>query len=559
MICKSVVWDETPHFWIGGYLLNYFRWDVPESKLLKWSLLLLLTFIPVMLTISDYGVTFDEPIYMEASWHIQKWLSLDSREMFNPIVIDCHWKTDPGRNVHPSGLKWLYIAAQKSIFWEKDPYLQNRTLNVLVFTISLLLFLRWWHGNSFWKGAFFILLLLSIPRFFAHIHFAATDIPMTSLLLVFLVCLHKTLFRKSFWLAGCVLGIFTSIKITSTLLAFPVLLVFLIWHRHEWKVVLPHIIMTCLIGLLVFYALNPDWWFSPLSRCRELLTQSLTRRLWTPFTVYFGGHFYNYRAPFYYPFTMFFITTPLLHILFLFSGLTFFFIDKQLRVNLKKVLVFICLVFPLLLLTLPMSPAHDGVRYLLPSFPFAACFMTLGLEKLWHLVTDHSSFSLIKRAAMWVAAAGAITLLAGDLHNPARYPPFELSYYNKIVGGLSGAHRRGYETTYWFEILNDDVLEQLNEFCAGSTVYLPHTPTDFYFKHMIKDRRIEFRPVQDHQKADFMLIIGRPFVGYWEFRTLPIFRQEGKIPIPVWEISLDSIPLLRLYRIGKFKPEKDVH
>jgi len=196
-----------------------------------------------------------------------------------------------------------------------------------------------------------------------------------------------------------------------------------------------------------------------------------------------------------------------------------------------------------------MSPAHDGIRYLLPAFPFAVCFMTRGVEKLWNFIRDQSGAHPIKAVARWITAAATMALFAVDLHNPARYPPFELSYYNRIVGGLSGAHQSGYETTYFWEILNDDILDQLNERCAGSFVYFPLTPTDYFFKHMLRFQKIEFMPIRDPKRADFMLIIGRPFTKFWEARTYPIFRKEGKIPIPIWDISLDSIPLLKLYSI----------
>jgi len=121
------------------------------------------------------------------------------------------------------------------------------------------------------------------------------------------------------------------------------------------------------------------------------------------------------------------------------------------------------------------------------------------------------------------------------------------------VGGISGAFRRGYETTYWWEIINDDVLERLNQLCKGSYVYFPLSPTDHYFKHMIHANKIDFNPTQDFRKANFMLILGRPYVTFWEVHTWPQFREQGKRPIPIWDISLDSVPLLKLYFIEKQK------
>jgi hypothetical protein len=179
--------------------------------------------------------------------------------------------------------------------------------------------------------------------------------------------------------------------------------------------------------------------------------------------------------------------------------------------------------------------------------------MMLGLEKIWNFVRKGYPACPLRMAARLIIAAGALVLFAGDIYNQARYPPFELSYYNKIVGNLSGAHQRGYETTYWLEILNDPVLVRLNEVCAGSLVYFPLSPTDLFFEHMLDKKKINFVQTHKPEKAEFMLIIGRPFVGFWEAKTWPIYRQMGKTPTAVWEISLDSVQLLRLYRIQRGK------
>ena len=497
-----------------------------NNKAALCALFLLLIVIPLTLTLSDYGITFDEPIYMEASKNIGKWLSLEPAQLFSQNEIEYHWKTDPRRNIHPSGLKWLYLVAQKAIFWEKDFYQQNRVLNIFILAFSLLAFFLWWGGNSLFRAVVFTLLLLSIPRFYAHTHFAATDIPMTSFLLLFLVSLTNFFFGKTFWLAGILLGAFASIKITSAVLTIPVLLVFLVWYRHDWKTVLLRIIVICSISLLVFYVLNPDWWFSPFLRCREFLIQSLTRRSWSPFTVYFAGQFYSYRGPFYYPFAMFLITTPILHIMFLFLGIIHFFSDRRLHRDLKMVLAFTSLVSPFLIMALPISPTNDGVRYLLPAFPFAACFMTIGLERLLNFVKKPLNTSIVRRAFRWVVAAFSVTLLAMDLHNPARCPPYELSYYNGIVGGISGSLRNGFESTYWGEIFNDNNLRQLNRLCAGSRVYFPFYPPDLFLRNLQNSNKIKFYPVVRSKHSDFMVIFGRPFTSFWEEKTTTLTDQK---------------------------------
>ena len=130
--------------------------------------------------------------------------------------------------------------------------------------------------------------------------------------------------------------------------------------------------------------------------------------------------------------------------------------------------------------------------------------------------------------------------------------PFELSYYNGIVGGVSGANTHGYETTYWWEILNDNVIKKINKFCDKSYVYFPLPPTDLYFINMVISQKFKFKPSYDINKAEFMLIIGRPYIEYWERQTFPLFKKQNKLFLPVWSISLDSVPIIKLYIIKDY-------
>jgi len=530
----------------NNYRINI---NILKHSLFKWTILFAILFLPLWATLSDYGITCDEPIYMEATLNIKKWLSLETADKLKREIIDQYWKPDPRRNIHPSGLKWFYVIAQKTIFWEKDAYMQNGIFNILLFSISVIIFLNWWNRNSFWRHLFFVLILLTIPRFFAHIHFPATDIPMTSFLLLFLVCLERTLLGKGFWVAGLVLGFLASIKITSLLLTFPIFLAMIIGHRDKLITVLVRLSLVCLVGLIFFYIINPDYWYSPFSRSFEFLSQTLTRKTWTPVTLFFNGHYYSYRGPFYYPFIIFLITTPILHIVLLLTGLVSCSLNNNLRKDFKTTLLFICLLFPFIILALPISPAHDGIRYLLPAFPFALCFMVVGLEKLWLFMKNQSKIGFGMVFSRYAVAIIMVTLFAIDIYGPARFPPFELSYYNKIVGGISGAYKRGYETTYWWEIINDDVIEHLNNLCGNAYVYFPLSPTDLFFTHMTKANKINFRPTQKPNEAEFMLIYGRPFVGFWEFHSRSTLKKNHIKPYKIWEISLDSVPLMRLYRL----------
>ncbi len=537
---------------LSSYPKKYF-----EARPVQALLLFLLFSAPILFTLSDYGITQDEPIYMEASRSIRQWLSLDLRNMLSRESIEEHWKTDPLRNVHPSGVKWLYLIAQGTVFWEKDPYTQNRLFFIFVFAGSLILFLQWNFAPSLSKSILAILLVLSIPRFFAHAHFAATDMPMTAFLMLFTVAASRSMAQGNPWLAGILLGILASIKVTSVLLALPLLAHFLILHRDAAKKALRTVLLLGLTAGLTFYVLNPDWWYSPFSRATEFITQTVTRKHWAPLSVYFGGTVYHYRGPFTYPFIMFFITTPVLHLLCLLAGFGYFLSDKTRRTDPRMIAGFVGFFTPFVLLGLPLSPTIDGIRYLLPAFPFAVCWMTTGFMVLWNFIARSPGKSLVPAAFRVGLAVVSLALFALDVQNPARKPPYELSYYNSSVGGLAGAHQRGYETTYWWEILNDSALQELNSLTSGSRVYFPLLPTDLFFKHAMEKRKLAFSVAEDLREAEFLLIFGRPNVSYWEKLTQSTLNRVGKTLSPVWEISIDSVPLLQLHKIGQIVRGKE--
>lgn len=516
--------------------------------LCKFIFLFIITLAPLYATTSDYGITSDEPIYQEAAREIIKWLNLPLDKMINRSAINKYWKTDPGRNVHPSGTKLLYITAQKLIFWEKEPYRQNAILNIIIFSFSIVAFFYWYFKGNLSDCLISIIILLSIPRFFAHAHFPATDIPMLSFLMLLATSMDIVAdHRKLCWLPGIILGIFISFKITSILLIIPLIPFYLFSYREKNSYRALRFITIFLTGLLTFYIINPDYWFEPVTRIREFITSSATRKEWTPFTVFFAGNFYLYRAPFYYPFTMFMITTPILHIIFLFTGL--WASSGRLLEDKKSILALLCLISPFIILSLPISPAHDGIRYLLPAFPFLVCFMSAGLKRLLLFIKDISARNIRDKMKGIIVTGLMLVIFAMDFHNPARVPPFELSYYNSLVGELSGAHKQGYETTYWWEIINDALLDQINEECEGKKVFFPFPPTDYYFIHLINSKKIKFIPQFDVQGSDFMLVFGRPYVRYWESYATDKYKKTGNVPVPVWSIDLDGVPLLRLYKI----------
>ena len=71
------------------------------------------------------------------------------------------------------------------------------------------------------------------------------------------------------------------------------------------------------------------------------------------------------------------------------------------------------------------------------------------------------------------------SLLAPAAFELARIHPFELSYYNSLIGGPRGAWHRGFELTYWFDAFNGQTLDELNQSLpAGAEVDFPNELTN---------------------------------------------------------------------------------
>ena len=68
--------------------LSTYSKRVLETHQIQALLLFLVFSAPILFTLPDYGVTHDEPIYMEASRNVRQWLSLDLRNMLSQESIE---------------------------------------------------------------------------------------------------------------------------------------------------------------------------------------------------------------------------------------------------------------------------------------------------------------------------------------------------------------------------------------------------------------------------------------------------------------------------------------
>ncbi len=201
---------------------------------------------------------------------------------------------------------------------------------------------------------------------------------------------------------------------------------------------------------------NPAWWRETLPRLAHYAMLNGDRRGALPdIRILYLGRIYEYSLPWHNAWVLLAATVPA-GIL----GVAVFGVAHALRVARRDRLPLYFLVHLVTLPTLRMfpTPAHDGVRLFLPTFFFLAAFAGWGLLR----AADGLAGAFRVRAT-WVRSVLAAVVLGTGGWQLVAIHPFELSYYNELVGGPSGAWRRGFELTYWYDAFNARTLREVGD------------------------------------------------------------------------------------------------
>lgn len=245
---------------------------------------------------------------------------------------------------------------------------------------------------------------------------------------------------------------------------------------------------------------NPAWWRETLPRLAHYYTLNASREgALAPIHIIYFGKIYTFSLPPSNGWVLIALTVPASLLAAAALGLAFA-RWSWVRRDRFPLFVLLNLVTMPLLRMLP-TPAHDGVRLMLPTFGFLAIpcgwginCLGVGLARLIPapspapvqvpgapttalLATAHvlpgytpprPQSRIIATAAHLLATALFLAPAAWQL---IRIHPYELSYYNELIGGPRGAWRRGMELTYWYDAFTPQVFRDLNaRFPEGAEV-----------------------------------------------------------------------------------------
>jgi hypothetical protein len=414
----------------------------------------LLAFVSVVATIDDPGLSVDEPLDVRPGREYVRLLLTTGPRFLTPEVVA---RTYADNAEHPPLGRWLLGIASTAfepvelILRGRDPtgsYIRaGRVAPALAFAILVGLVAASAGRRRDCAAALGAGLgLLLMPRAFGHAHLAALDtfvaLTWTAALLAAARAVESARPKRSMALAGLVWGLALLTKIHGWLLA-PVVVAWTLAKLPPRKS-LAALTLWSLSGVAIFFTGWPWLWYDTWPRFQTYLRTGMLR---SPIVVqYLGRVFRDSEVPWHYPWLIFAATVPVgLHAL----GLLGVSKGRPSSSHDRRILYGGVILFWLILFSTQV-PVYDGERLFLPVFPIWG--LLIGDGWAW-LVQRVGSSARVRAALAGVLAAQAIGIVA--IH------PFELSYYNALVGGLRGAERLGLELTYWGDSVDPKLLAEL--------------------------------------------------------------------------------------------------
>jgi 4-amino-4-deoxy-L-arabinose transferase-like glycosyltransferase len=526
-------------------------------------LLAVLTIALLAVTDPNIGLTWDEPAYMAAAESYVGWFRLlFSRPgiALRPDAIEQYWQVN---HEHPpldkvwSGLVWF---AARSVVGDLTAHrLGNMILaGGAVATLYLLVAEEAGQGAGLAAAG----ALLTMPRFFFHAHLSALDVPGAAGMLATLAAFWWTRERKDLradlWV-GLAWGLAMGLKINA--IAAPIILLLWTLLTRRQLYLFRRLAVMGALGSLIFLISWPWLYDQFLPRLIEYVL-FITVDHWE-IGQYCLGRCYM-PPPWYFGSMIVLAVVPLALSLAAIVGTAWSLRTREIRPF--ATLLGLGLLVPILLPLIGNSMVYDNERLFMPVFPCIAALAGLGfdrtrrwmgglLRRLGARRFGDRGLSMAVPAFLVAAAFAPHVLAAGSLY------PHLLSYYAASVGGLRGAARLGFETTYWCETYAA-ALPYLNAHAQpGDTVWVEPWSNDvllYYQAHGQLDPRLRIsRLPEAHsfffgygletvdvtlEEADYTIIQYRQ-TRFEAYEIADYMRGRT----PAYRLSHRGIPLLDIY------------
>ena len=338
----------------------------------------------IALTARDPGLTWDEAIYFGCALRFMDWFQHLSAPSFTwPAILDYWWNAD-----HPP-LGSLWIALNMRLFTGPVDLISAARLGAGILFGGAAAALYLWVARKRGErgGALAAAAFVLMPRLFAHGHFANLEMATLLLWLLTVIAFERGIERRGWSVAcGILFGLALLTKINAVFLPIVLLPWGFLFHGRK---ALRNAICMAVVGPLIFLAGWPVMWYHPADALQAYLANKANRMI---IPVYYLGTAYRDRiAPWHYPFVLLLATTPL-PVLAAAAGGLWKCVRKfrlRWRESADEALLIWAFLFPVCLLALPGVPKYDGIRLMLPAYPFLAALAAVGAVGAWDWARAH--------------------------------------------------------------------------------------------------------------------------------------------------------------------------
>ena len=394
--------------------------------------------------VDDYGITWDEDTQRETGIYNYDYAIKGDTKLLS-------WRDQDYGPVFE-----MSLVAIERIFNQIDSreiYLTRHLITHLFYLLGVFFCFKLVYKlyDNKWIALLVSCCVILHPRLYAHSFFNTKDIPFLSLLMI---CLYQTYIafnnknNQSFLVLGVLIGVLINVRIMGVLLP-SVLILFIILNAIKTQDYVKHVKLGCLMigfSFLTLYATWPFLWTAPIENFMIAFENMSSFRFSAP-VLFAGQAIPASELPWSYIPIWFSVTTPLVFILFGFSGLVWFTKDffSEIKTSLFGdssrfyLLVTGLFIGPYLAILLFSSVLYDGWRQMYFIYVPFVLFIAYVLHKVW------------SRKWVKIGMIGALSLTClMSVFFMIKNRGVQQVYFNELVSTAeSNSIRKSYDLDYW--------------------------------------------------------------------------------------------------------------
>ncbi len=547
----------------SGDTINIPGASQPRWRRFPWAAAAVAGFVLLCqaITMRDYGLTTDEPIYILNTQRVLAW----TEDLFTKGVDHAfdrerlregfYVARPDNKNLPANSL--IAAAGYVTIGRFDSRPSAYRWGNIIVFALTCGVAYQWLAREFSPRSAVVGLLALAgMPRLYAHAQFLNID---TLVGCFWLLASWALYYSRGSWGRSLLFGLFCGIGMMTKPTFWFAVPLWVIWGllfrpRELWRAAVCLALVTPITALLMI----PLWWADPIGGFWSYIDLLRQDENGWQIDAYYLGEVHQMTdlppVPWHSVIILPLVTTPL-WTLFLSAVGVWNWLRNERRSALLALWIGSAVLLPLIVM-LPSTPAHDGVRLYRASFFFVALLAAYG----FHAAGQNwfSNWTAPTRARTEYALIAALSLLT--LWPLWRMHPGQLSYYNLLIGGLEGAARPvevqtiggkslrpRFEIDYWWPAMNEAAWTEMQQSLPpGAKLWV-------FPEHFGLDRLQQWGHLRDDlqiagpDQAEYLLLYGR--LGRLFDPRTAVLGERFLHGEPLWELRIDNTRVAALFRL----------